>query len=123
MTADTDALADTMDQFKSIIQVAAGAALVLAVLMAFNLAAISLEERRREYATMLGLLVGFIAIGWMIEELFADTWPEIGIIRHLSPGSYLIALVVGVGAVTLTPYLMSRRLTRMDVPSTLRVVE
>ena len=100
-----------MDQFKSIIQVAAGAALVLAVLMAFNLAAISLEERRREYATMfafglpvrralriaatenlivgalgtlLGLLVGFIAIGWMIEELFADTWPEIGIIRHLA---------------------------------------
>lgn len=150
VTADTDALADTMDQFKSIIQVAAGAALVLTVLMAFNLAAISLEERRREYATMFafglpvrralriaaaenlivgalgtlfGLLVGFIAIGWMIEELFADTWPEIGIIRHLSPGSYLIALIVGVGAVTLTPYLMSRRLTRMDIPSTLRMVE
>ncbi|MBI5311004.1 MAG: FtsX-like permease family protein [Actinobacteria bacterium] len=150
VTADSDALDDTMDQFKGIIQVAAGAALVLAVLMAFNLAGISLEERRREYATMfafglpvrralriaaaenlivgalgtlLGLLIGYLAIGWMIAELFADTWPEIGIIRHISPGSLLIAVLVGVAAVTLTPYLMSRRLTRMDVPSTLRVVE
>lgn len=150
VTADSDALSDTLDQFKGIIQVAAGAALVLAVLMAFNLAAISLEERRREYATMfafglpvgralriaaienmiigvlgtlLGLLIGFLAIGWMISALFADTWPEIGIIRAISPSSLVVAVLVGVVAVTVTPYLMSRRLTRMDVPSTLRVVE
>ena len=150
VTANSDALSDTMDQFKGIIQVAAGAALVLAVLMAFNLAAISLEERRREYATMfafglpvgralriaaventiigvlgtlLGLLIGFLAIGWMISELFGDTWPEIGIIRAISPTSLAVAVLVGVVAVTVTPYVMSRRLTRMDVPSTLRVVE
>jgi len=150
VTADSDALADTIDQFKGIIQVAAAAALVLAVLMAFNLAAISLEERRREYATMfayglpvrrglriaatenlivgmlgtaLGALIGLATISWMITSLFADTWPEIAIARHLAPGSVLAAVIVGVVAVSITPYLIARRLTRMDVPSTLRVVE
>lgn len=150
VTADSDALADTVDQFTGIIQVAAAAALVLAMLMAFNLAAISLEERRREYATMfaygvpvrralriaatenlvvgvlgtaLGALVGLVAISWMISALFTDTWPEIGMIRHLSPGSMVLAVLVGVVAVTVTPYVLARRLTRMDVPSTLRVVE
>lgn len=150
VTADNDALTDTIDQFKGIIQVAAAAALVLAVLMAFNLAAISLEERRREYATMfayglparsglrlaatenlivgvlgtaLGAVIGLAAISWMIRSLFADTWPEIAIERHLAPGSMVVLVVVGVVAVTATPYLIARRLTRMDVPSTLRVVE
>jgi putative ABC transport system permease protein len=150
VTADSDALADTMDQFRGIIQVAAGAALVLAVLMAFNLAGISLEERRREYATMfayglpvrralgvaalenlvvgvlgtaLGAGIGLLAFSWMNDSLFADTWPEIAIERHLTPASMLAAVLVGVVAVTVTPYLMARRLRRMDVPSTLRVVE
>lgn len=150
VTADSDALADTIEQFKGIIQVAAGAAFVLAVLMAFNLAAISLEERRREYATMfayglpvrgglriaatenlivgvlgtaLGALIGLAAINWMIGALFADTWPEIRITPHLSVASMVTAVLVGVVAVTVTPYVLARRLTRMDVPSTLRVVE
>lgn len=150
VTADSDALADTIEQFKGIIRVAAGAALILAVLMAFNLAGIALEERRREYATMfaygmpvarglriaavenfivgvlgtaLGLGVGLSTIDWIVGSLLADTWPEIGIVRHLSPGSVVVALLTGVLAVTVTPYLLARRLTRMDVPSTLRVVE
>lgn len=150
VTADAEALADQVEQFNSIIQVAAFAAFMLAVLMAFNLASISLEERRREFATMfaygmpvrrglgiaasenliigvlatlLGIAVGMLTIGWMINELFSDTWPEIGLIRHLSLGTILTALFAGVLAVTIAPLLLVRRLTRMDVPSTLRVVE
>lgn len=150
VTADTDALRDTIDQFSAVIRIAAGAALLLAVLIAFNLAGLGLEERRREYATMfaygvpvrrglriaalenlvvgvlgtlLGLLIGLLAITWMIDALFADTWPEIGMTRHLSPGSLVLVVLVGVVAVTVTPYLVARRLTRMDIASTLRVVE
>lgn len=150
VTADADALADTMEQFKGIIQVAAAAAFVLAVLMAFNLAGIALEERRREYATMfafglpvrrglriastenliigllgtaLGVAVGLLTIGWIVGSLTADTWPEIGIERHLSASSAVVAVFVGVIAVAVTPYLLSRRLLRMDIPSTLRVME
>lgn len=150
VTADTDALKDTIDQFSAIIQVAALAVLLLAVLMAFNLASISLDERRREYATMfafglpvrrglriaatenlivgvlgtvLGALIGMLAIGWIINSLVGETWPEIGIVPHISMSTVAIALLTGVVAVALTPYVMARRLTRMDIPSTLRVVE
>jgi putative ABC transport system permease protein len=150
VTADTDALSDTLDQFKGIIQVAAAAALALAMLMAFNLAGISIDERRREFATMfafglpvrsgmrvaitenmlvgvlgtlLGFAIGLLTIGWIIGSLMADTWPEIGLVRHISPGTIVLTVVVGVAVVALTPLLMIRRMTRMDIPSTLRVVE
>jgi hypothetical protein len=33
------------------------------------------------------------------------------------------AVLIGVVAVTLTPLFLARRLTKMDIPSTLRVVE
>lgn len=150
VTADADSLADQVNQFSAIIQVAAFAVFMLAVLMSFNLASISLEERRREFATMfaygmpvrrglgvaagenliigllataLGIVIGMLTIGWMITSLFADTWPEIGMIRHLSPTTILTAFIAGVLAVTITPLMLVRRLTGMDVPSTLRVVE
>lgn len=150
VTADADALSDQVEQFKGIIQVAAFATFLLALLMAFNLASISLEERRREFATMfaygmpvrralgiaasenliigllgtlIGIGVGMLAIGWMVNALFADTWPELGIVQHLSLGTILTAIIAGVLAVSIAPLLLVRRLTRMDVPSTLRVVE
>jgi putative ABC transport system permease protein len=41
----------------------------------------------------------------------------------LAPGSILMTLVVGIAAVTAAPLLIFRRLRRMDVPSTLRVME
>jgi putative ABC transport system permease protein len=71
----------------------------------------------------LGLLVGLLAVSWIISSLFADTWPEIGMVRPVSTGSAAVAVMVGVVAATATHYLLSRRLTRMDLPSTLRVVE
>lgn len=150
VTADVDALRDTIDEFRDVIQITALAALVLAALMAFNLAGISLEERRREYATMfafglpvrvgmrtavvenlivgvlgtaLGFVVGLLTITWIINSLMADTWPEIGIVRATSPGTVAVTIVVGVVVVALTPLLMARRVARMDIPSTLRVVE
>lgn len=74
-------------------------------------------------ATALGILIGLLTIGWLISSLFSDTWPEIGLIRHLSLGTIITALIAGVLAVTIAPVMLVRRLTRMDVPSTLRVVE
>lgn len=150
VTADADALADQVEQFSSVIQVAAFATFMLAVLMAFNLASISIEERRREFATMfaygmpvrralgiaigenliigvlataLGIAIGELTIGWFISELFSDTWPELGLVQNLSNGTLLTAVLAGVLAVSVAPLLLARRLTRMDVPSTLRVVE
>ncbi len=148
--ADAQALNDTVGQFGSIIQFAAFAVLLLAVLMAFNLSSIAVDERRREYATMfaaglpvsrglrmaatenlivgvlatlLGIALGYLTLGWFVNSLFGETWPEIGLVRHISLATIALALLVGVVAVSATPYLLARRLTRMDIPSTLRVVE
>jgi putative ABC transport system permease protein len=150
VTADTDALEENIRQFSSVIQVTAGAALILALLMAFNSTGISVEERRREFATMfafglpprtgvrvamveslitgvlgtiVGLAIGLAVVGWVVNALMPSVWPDIGTVVSISAGSVAAAFVVGVGAVTLAPLLMIRRLRRMDVPATLRVVE
>jgi putative ABC transport system permease protein len=49
--------------------------------------------------------------------------PEIGFDVTVAPGTYLTALLLGIGAVALTPLLTTRRLRRMNIPATLRVVE
>lgn len=49
--------------------------------------------------------------------------PEIGIALTLSGGTVLAAVLLGAGAVAVAPLFTLRRLRRMDVPSTLRVVE
>lgn len=150
VTADTDALGDTIGQFTSVIRVAAFMALALAMLMAFNLAGISIDERRREYATMfafglpvravmrvaivenlivgilgtaLGFAIGLLTISWIVHSLLGETWPEIGIAVSTSPFSIAVTVLVGVVVVALTPLVLARRVARMDIPSTLRVVE
>jgi putative ABC transport system permease protein len=52
-----------------------------------------------------------------------ETFPELGTVIAVSPGSLLVAALVGVLAVAIAPLLTTRRLRRMDIPSTLRVVE
>ena len=120
------------------------------MLIAFNATSISTDERRRETATMfafgvpvrgavriaiaenivigalatvLGLLGGMLLVRWMINTTLPDTFPEFGVTPSLGAGSIFITLVAGIGAVTLAPLMTARRLRRMDVPATLRVVE
>ena len=150
VSAETDAVQETIDRFSEVIYVTELAALVLALLMAFNSTSISLDERRREYATMfahglpvhsglrvsmvesllvgllgtlLGIGLGLAVVGWVVNSLVPDIWPELGMVVTLAPDSVLVALLVGVAAVTLAPLSMLRRLRRMDIPATLRVVE
>jgi putative ABC transport system permease protein len=52
-----------------------------------------------------------------------DTFPDIGVIVSLNPGSLAVATALGTAAVALAPLFTTRRMRRMDVPSTLRVVE
>jgi putative ABC transport system permease protein len=42
---------------------------------------------------------------------------------EIAPASLLAAAAVGVASVALAPLLSARRIRRMDVPSTLRVME
>ncbi|MDH6453863.1 MULTISPECIES: FtsX-like permease family protein [unclassified Streptomyces] len=149
-TETVDALRKGVEEFTGILDIAAGVTLALAVLIAFNAASISADERSRENATMFafglpvrtvltmavtesallgalgtaaGILLGQGIDRWMVRVQLARTMPEIGFDVTLAPGTYLTALLLGIGAVALTPLLTARRLRRMNIPATLRVVE
>jgi putative ABC transport system permease protein len=59
----------------------------------------------------------------MISTLIADTAPDLAMRLELTTASLAITVLVGVGAVALAPLLTYRRMRRMDIPSTLRVME
>ena len=150
VSATAEVIRDLFEQLTGILRVIEGAVLALALLIAFNSASISSDERRREHATMfafgvplrivmrilvvesfvvgvIGTAVGFVAgyllLGWPLLRIVENTTPDILVRLELSPSTLAVALGLGVLAVTLAPLLTTRRLRRMDVPSTLRVME
>lgn len=141
---------EALEQFVGFLVITAGAVLVLALLIAFNSARISVEERRREHATMMafgvelrrvvaivvkeavvigllatavGTLAGTVVLQWMLDSLAQRTLPDIQIVRVVSMQTLATAVVVGVVSVSLAPLLLVGRIRRMDLPDTLRVME
>lgn len=141
---------DFMGQFIAIFQLFMLVVLMLAVLIAFNAAAIAVDERRREHATMfaygvrprkivrmllvesatvgvlatiIGVVGGFWLLGYLIQAS-AESMPDVAIPIVVTPSVVLWAIIVGIVAVGLAPLLTApRRLRKMDLPSTLRVME
>lgn len=74
-------------------------------------------------ATALGIVGGYLLLSWMAATTIAKTLPDIGLIAALAGGTVLWAFVLGVITVSLAPLLTTRRLCRLDIPATLRVVE
>jgi putative ABC transport system permease protein len=74
-------------------------------------------------ATIVGIAAGLAVVSWTMNDLLEDTLPDLGAVVTLAPASILTAALVGIGAVALAPLLTVRRLRRMDVPATLRVIE
>ena len=145
-----NALEQGLDEFAAIIRVVVAIAVVLVLLIAFNATAISSDERAREYATMfayglpvrtvlrmaviesliIGLLataagigLGMLILSWVVDVSLEEVLPELGIVGSLSFGTLVLAAVAGAGAMATAPLLTIRRLRRMDVPATLRVIE
>ena len=73
--------------------------------------------------TATGLLGGWLLLDWLITGLLPATLPNLAIVTALAGQTVLIAVLLGVFAVALAPLLTVRKLRRMDIPSTLRVVE
>jgi putative ABC transport system permease protein len=142
-------LQDVMATFTDIFRFAELFVLLLALLIAFNAAAINVDERAREHATMFafgveprsvlrgitveGLVVGMIgtllgigfgvlAVRWLASSTATDM-PDLGLIVSVAPATIGTAFLLGVLAVGLAPLFTYRLLRRMDVPSTLRVME
>jgi putative ABC transport system permease protein len=149
-TATTEFVRNRLGDFVGVLRLIEGFALVLALLIAFNSSAIGIDERRRENATMLafgvttgravslavaesliagvlgtlvGLAGGYLVTSWVVNETLPETLPDLGLLIQIAPVSLLIAALVGVLSVALAPLMSARRIRRMDVPSTLRVME
>lgn len=148
--AATEGMRESLDEFVGILQVAAAVTLLLALLIAFNTTTIGVDERAREHATMLafglpprtvlgmttvetvvvgvigtavGVLGGYALLRWMTATTIPSVLPEIGITAALSARTVAQALLLGVVTVAIAPVFTLRRTRRMDIPSTLRVME
>ncbi|MBI2706242.1 MAG: ABC transporter permease [Actinobacteria bacterium] len=150
VSAVTSVVRDRIGQFLDTLRIIEVAVLLLAVLIAFNSSSISTDERSREYATMfsfgvptrtamtmamaesaligvvatlIGILAGVGLLGWIVRVLVADSQPDLSIDVTVNPKTFAVAVLLGVGAVALAPLLTMRKLRRMKIPETLRVVE
>jgi putative ABC transport system permease protein len=146
----SNAFQDTMKLFTSMLRVIQAIVLIMAFLIAFNSTSINIDERVREISTMfafglpirtvtrmqiienlvigaLGTAVG-VALGWevlkallvaRVEEQLAD----FKFIVTISTTTLVTSIILGLLVVALTPLLSIRRMARMNIPDTLRVME
>ena len=70
-----------------------------------------------------GIALGFGIVGYVTSVLLPTTLPDISVEPHVSTATIVTAAVLGILAVAIAPLLTIRRLRRMNVPATLRVVE
>ncbi len=141
---------DSLDQILGVLQVVAAFALLLALLIAFNSASIALEARTRDHATMfafgvrvrtalrmavvesfvvgllatiVGVAAGIGVVWWSLNSLMADTMPDFAPDLYLNPATLATVAVLGIVVVALAPVFTVRRMRRMDLPGTLRLME
>ena len=141
---------DVFEEFTAIFVVIQMFVLGLALLIAFNTANINTDERARDHATMfaygvpvrrvlgnlaveglvlgtlatlLGVVLGYGMLLWLIRELIPASYPDLGVVLSVRAPQMAALLAAGIAVVALAPALTVRKLRRMDVPSTLRVLE
>jgi putative ABC transport system permease protein len=139
-----------MNLFFRLIYLVGLVVMLLALLITFNSTSINVDERAREIATMFafglpvrtvtrmsmlenliigilgtlsGLGLGYVVLVWMITQRMASQMRELDFSLTLSPATLGWAVAIGVIVVALTPLLSMRKMVRMDIPSTLRVME
>jgi putative ABC transport system permease protein len=150
VTATAQAVREAFGQLLDIVQMMVMAVAFLALLIAFNTAAINLEARTREHATMfafgvrvrtalrmavteslvIGILATVIGVGaglamvwWITDGVLTETLPEFALGVVIEPATLAVVSLLGVVAVAAAPVLTVRRMRRMDLPGSLRVVE
>jgi putative ABC transport system permease protein len=146
----TEGMRASLDEFLGILRVAALVTLLLALLIAVNTTSIGMDERSRDHATMLafglpartiialavaetalvgvaatavGIAGGYGVLVWMAATTIPAVLPEIGVVATLSGATVGTAFALGVLTVAIAPLFNVRRLSRMDIPSALRVME
>jgi ABC-type antimicrobial peptide transport system permease subunit len=73
--------------------------------------------------TAVGIGLGWLLLSTSLLEMFERDAPELSATLKVSLSTYGWAALIGVAVVAVTPVFMTRRLLKMDIPSTLRVIE
>jgi putative ABC transport system permease protein len=150
VAVSTKVVQDSVEEFTGIIRVLEIFILGLTVLIAYNATSINADERARERATLfafgmprrrvlglesvegtvlgllgaaIGVCAGLLLNRWIITTTLETTMPDLGMDIVVSARTVLTTVALGVIAVSVAPLLTVRRLGRMDIPGTLRVVE
>jgi putative ABC transport system permease protein len=134
----------------AMLRVIQGVVVLLAFLIAYNATSINIDDRKREIATMFAfglrprtvlwvqmgenLLLGAagtavgLALGYLMLQHFMATRMEsmfenLGLVVSVAPLTMVLIVLLGAGVVALTPLVNFRRLQRINIPNTLRVME
>ncbi len=136
--------------FLNMLSIVVAFVVLLAFLITYNSTSINVDERAREIATMfafglpihrvtamlmienlitgilgtlVGIALGFVGLQWLLVNSVGDTMPELSITASLGSQTLLTAMLCGVLVVMFTPLLNIRKMMRMNIPATLRVME
>jgi putative ABC transport system permease protein len=150
VTSLTKAVRQTLQDRLGILTVVEAVMVLLALLIAFNTTSISFDERSREHATMLafglpvsvvmvlaviesvvvgaigtllGIVGGRMLVTWFITGVLPRSLPDLALTNAVATRTYVVALILGVLAVAVAPLFSSRKLARMSIPDTLRLME
>ena len=145
-----EATAEAFEQVTAVFLIIEIFVLGLVLLIAFNAANINSDERARDHATMfaygvsvsrvvgslameglvlgvlaamLGIVFGYALLLWMVLVLVPQSYPELGVLLSMNIPVTAAFLAMGAAVVALAPALTVRKLRRMDIPGTLRVLE
>jgi len=70
-----------------------------------------------------GFAGGMGILWWFVNSLASETMPDISFELVVSPTTLVAVVVVGVAVVALAPLFTARRMRRMDLSGTLRIME
>ena len=145
-----EAVQELFEQVTGVFLVIQMFVLGLVLLIAFNTANINSDERSRDHATMfaygvsvrrvlgvlvvegvilgafatvLGVVLGYGILLWIVYGVVPASYPDMGFGISFNVAEMAGFLAAGIAVVALAPALTVRKLRRMDIPGTLRVLE
>jgi putative ABC transport system permease protein len=141
---------EALELLSSILLIIQGVVIFMAFLIAYNATTINVDDRLREIATMfafglkprtvlwvqmgenfllgivgtgIGVAVGFPMLHQFMAARMENMLENFGLLVSVAPLTMVLIVLVTAGVVTLTPVVNYRRLLRIDIPNTLRVME
>jgi putative ABC transport system permease protein len=141
---------DAIALLTSVLRVIQGVVIFLAFLIAYNATTINVDDRIREIATMfayglpprtvlriqmsenlilgaagtvIGLGLGYLILEYFMAARMESMFESIGLEVTVAPLTLLIIVLLSTGVVALTPVVSFRRLRKLNIPNTLRVME